>query len=257
MAKAAVHQHQHPRRAPVERVQHLGRVQGGDFACLAPAHCETSSDTHVIPVAREPTPAAGDGPGSRTWRNIFRLDQREPLEPEGVVVDVAPLPCSALKDQVQEDLSYGERIIESSSKFRELCRYSKTSQSSKMKAYVSSILASDASTYKDKRASKDKGSSDYKSSSKDTAKAGLHQEEPSSSCLPGSQLYASSFNYLDTDTSWDLDLPDDLPDHIARAIELCLSPDATPGQVQKGPSGGEGSATGGHFLLVLRFCGRI
>jgi hypothetical protein len=88
---------------------------------------------------------------------------------------------------------------------------------------------------------------------------------------------------LETKAPWDLDLPDDLPDHfartielcfspdathghvqkvasdgvrgeadrIARAIELCLSPDAIYGQVQKGLSGGEGSAIGGSLSDIV------
>jgi hypothetical protein len=74
-----------------------------------------NSVTPVLPIARDPTPAAGDGPGPRTRRNVFQLDQWEPVKPEGIVVDDAPLPGSVCKEheRVHEALSCGEGIGES------------------------------------------------------------------------------------------------------------------------------------------------
>jgi hypothetical protein len=104
---------------------------------------------------------------------------------------------------------------------------------------------------KGKGSFKVQGSYNGKKSSEDTGKAGL-QEEPNCGRSLRVPWDARLVSIGDMSTLWDLKLPDNVPDPIAKAIAICLAPDGPPhGGVQEGPSGhaAGGSLSGSMKIL--------
>jgi hypothetical protein len=135
---------------------------------------------------------------------------------------------------VQENVSYGECRGASTSRYPPFGAPYNNEASEKLSVNASRILAPGESLSKEKYSSKHKGSFNDKRAAMETIESLLKGEELSD----GDALEETPWNTvlrdstrLDsisaTDWTWNLDLPNDVPEPIAVAIELCLSPDAT------------------------------
>lgn len=80
---------------------------------------------------------------------------------------------------------------------------------------------------KGKGSSKNQGSSNDEKTSKDTVNAGVQEEPSYGRSLQGPwDVKSESFEVMGT--PWDLEVPDNVPGPIAKAIEMCLAPDGPP-----------------------------